>query len=210
MRTKELAAIHVAAKALALHDDSYRALIARFTAGRTESAGAMTAAERSRLLDHLRSIGFKPKQGRRRDPRPQAAKARALWLSLWQLGALRDPSEAALGSFVERHTGVAALQFADGEKLNRVIEHLKEWCGRIGYHESGEHADWNVALINAQWDRLIALGALKNGVFARLDTWLHHQGFHVAAPQFLTEPEQHRVIDRLGQWLRRVAPKEEA
>jgi phage gp16-like protein len=221
-RRVELAAIHVAAKQLAIAEESYRALVSRFTAARTESAGAMTPAERRALLDHFRSIGFAPKgapapkrgAARRKDERPQARKLRALWLALWQLGHVHDPSEGALGAFLKRQTGLEALQFADAEALDRAIDALKGWCQRVGYNpvpfraqlQTPQDGKFAPSLIEAQWKRLGQLAAFKHGVSARLGTWLSRYG--ASAPQFLGDAQAQRAIDALGRWIRDIAPAE--
>lgn len=221
-RRTELAAIHVAAKALALAEDSYRGLIARFAGGRTESAGELTIAERRQLLDHFRALGFKPKPKTRKpgqprpDLRPQAAKLRALWRSLWQLGVVSEPGDKALSSFVARHTGIDLMQWTNAEQLRLAIECLRSWCARVGYEArpfkaevpTPQQGSFAPALIAAQWARLGELGALRHGASARLDTWLLRMGYQVQAPQFLTREQADEVIATLGNWLRRT-PKPE-
>jgi phage gp16-like protein len=64
---------------------------------------------------------------------PQASKARALWLALYHLGAVRDPAERALDAFVQRQTGVASLAWVGPEAMNSAIEALKDWCAREGF-----------------------------------------------------------------------------
>ena len=230
-RRKELAAIHVAAKQLALAEDSYRALVGRFSRGRTQSSSGLTGAERRALLDEFRRLGFarsgtpgqaglaaRPRAARRRDERPQAAKLRALWLSLWQMGEVADPSEGALAMFVKRHCDVEALQFATADQLRAAIEHLRAWCRRIGYAALPFDAavscplqgSFKPGLIAAQWERLVAWRAFRAGLFARLDTWLGGRGYAVAAPQFLTDAQADNVIDELGRWLRRLAAERAA
>lgn len=218
-RRSELAAIHIAAKDLALEEESYRSLVARFSAGRTESAGEMSTSERRALLDHFRHLGFQrkpgPKPARRRDPRPQAGKLRALWISLWQLGVVRHPDDEALAGFLKRHTGLDALQFADPEELNVAIECLREWCKRVGYvpaaftapMKTPQAGSFKPALIAAQWERLAQLGAFPHGT-ADLGKWLLRLGYGVAAPQFLEHAMADEVILTLGKWLRRLAKPE--
>jgi len=222
-RRRELAAIHLAAKDLALPEDSYRALVSRFTSGRSESAGAMETRERRALLDHFRSLGFKPKpktarkrpdQGssRKADLRPQAGKLRALWYALWQLGEVESYGEEAMAGFLKRQTGLDALQFADAQALNLAIESLKGWCERVKYEVKPFHAEiptpqegsYNPGLIEAQWQRLIDIKAFTFGIHARLDGWLKTEGFYVSAPQFLDHEQATTAINKLGAWIRRV------
>ena len=76
--------------------------------------------------------GFRPKPAKRAGTRPlapgrQPRKMRALWLALYHLGEVRDPSEAALAAFAKRITGIDALQFLEPHEANAVIEGLKSW-----------------------------------------------------------------------------------
>ncbi len=64
-RQAAIARIHVAKKALRLSDELYRAIIARVTGGKRSSA-ALDAAERGRLLDELRRLGFEAMDARGR------------------------------------------------------------------------------------------------------------------------------------------------
>ncbi len=65
-RQAAIAKIHVAKKALRLSDELYRAIIARVTGGKRSSA-ALDAAERGRLLDELRRLGFQSARSPVRD-----------------------------------------------------------------------------------------------------------------------------------------------
>ncbi len=214
----------MAAKQLALTEESYRALVSRFAGGRSESAGEMQPAERRAIIDHFRKLGFKPKSAgatrgprtaaaRRLDERPQARKLRALWLALWQLGHVGEPGEGALAAFLKRHTGLEALQFADAADLDKAIEHLKGWCARVGYRpqryrselHAAQQGSYKPGLIEAQWARLAALNAFRYGVLADLGTWLV-RNYGVAAPAFLKNPEAENAIDQLGQWIRKLKP----
>lgn len=218
LRKSELAKIHVGKAKLALDGDSYRAIVKRISEGRTDSSADLTEGERHALLDHFAELGFKPAgkpKGSLRgvDPRPQARKLKALWWALWMLGEVRDPSEGAMVSYVQRRTGIAVLRWNSTADLHRSIDCLKAWCARVGYEAKPYHARMNTpgeghyepVLIEAQWDRLIKLGVFKNGIHAGLDTWMANEGFHVSAPQFLDREDAQEVVIRLGKWLRRVA-----
>jgi phage gp16-like protein len=133
VRSSELAQIHIAKKDLGLDDDTYRAML--FTLGRVRSAKDLDWAGRKKVLDHLKACGWKKKPptkagGRKLDDAPQAKMIRGLWLELHGAGLVRDPSEAALASFVKRQIGVDALQFCSGAQLARLIEALKQWLKR--------------------------------------------------------------------------------
>jgi len=143
-RTRYYAAIHAGAKALGWDEDMRRdTMAARY--GGLRSAKDLGLEQ---LRDFARYIGDAQqaaglKLARRRQParagkRPlapgdQAAKVRALWLSLYHLGALSDPSEAAVDAWVQRQTGVASLRFADQAVADRAIRGLRNWCTRCGF-----------------------------------------------------------------------------
>lgn len=56
-RNADLARIHIAKKQLGLDDDTYRDML--WSIGRVRSAGDLDFAGRRRVLEHLRSCGFK-------------------------------------------------------------------------------------------------------------------------------------------------------
>lgn len=106
-------------------------------------------AQLEAVLDHLKRVcGFKvrarsgaagasattPKRPDRvQDPSAEARKARALWLFLHHLGAVKDPSERALTAYAKRIAGIEALQWARGDRMHDLIETLKKWAMRPPY-----------------------------------------------------------------------------
>ena len=219
-RTAEIKVIQTARRALALTEDSYRGVISRLSGGRTDSSAKLTAAERRKVIEYFRSIGFgaamkaKTPAQRRADYRPQAMKLKALWYSLWQLGVVEHPEQEALEAFVCRHTTVKVMKWNDAQDLQLAIECLKAWALRYGWKaepflggdlQVPQEGSFKPGLIEAQWERLTALGAFRNGSFARLDTWLRNAlGLAVSAPWFLEDDAAEEVIKRLGHWIRKV------
>ena len=131
LRRRELAQIHIAVQQLGITDDDHRSLL-KSVCG-VASAGDLDDAGRQRYLAHLKKLGFKPV--RRTGDRTQAddaqsRKIRALWLTLHDLGAVRNPSESALAAYVQRTTRVAALQWLNARQTETVIESLKKWAMR--------------------------------------------------------------------------------
>jgi phage gp16-like protein len=128
-RNRELAAIHVGKKKLALEDDEYRELLFQETGKR--SARDLDFAGRQRVLDRFRALGFTPPV-RRRNPsaNKQHSKIRFLWRDLYRAGGIRNNSDKALDSYVKRMTGKDALRFIDDGEAWRVIEALKLWLAR--------------------------------------------------------------------------------
>lgn len=128
--------IHVARRELRMEDDTYRLMLV----GITELEGVTSTADLSvpnlmKVLDVLKQKGFKVRPNKagtrpRADDR-QSKKIRQLWLALHDVGAVRNPSEEALASFVQGQTGVAALQWLTTAQASQVIEHLKKWQNRL-------------------------------------------------------------------------------
>lgn len=140
LRKHEIAMIHIGAKGspekggLGMDDDTYRAML-RSVAG-VDSSTALDWRGRKLVIDHLKSKGakFAParKSGAKRlASEPQSKMARGLWIELHQLGAVRDPSEAALASYVKRQTRVDRLEWLNGKQAELVIEALKKWLERV-------------------------------------------------------------------------------
>ena len=133
-RNRAIAAIHVGKKAAGLDDDSYRDLMQRET-GRRSSRDLDDSGLR-RMLTVL--DGLKPKDGAptrhrvRKDSRPIARKVVALWLMLWNLDEVVNPSDTAIDAFVKRTTGKLALKFTTNGEVAKVVEALKAWCKRCG------------------------------------------------------------------------------
>lgn len=234
-RKRELGAIHVAKKQLALTDESYADLLERLTGQR--SAKELDAKQRSRVIEEFRRLGWgrggntapspgSPHAPRRRvgsppSPAPgscrggegkQLRKIRALWLSLHHLAEVDDPSETALEHFATTLTKKDRMAWSDASALVWVTEALLDWCQRKGYDARSPLQAWAPApetwdsrLIEAQWRRLIALGAFEHGIHAGLDTWLKRTvPTSVSAPHFLPPDQQRRAVQLLGAWLRRV------
>ena len=135
-RLRLIKLIHVARRELRMDDDTYRLLLA----GMRELDGATSTADLSvpnltKVLEQLKLRGFKVRPNKQHT-RPladdvQSKKIRSLWLELHDLGAVRDPSEAALAKFVQGMTRVSALQWLSTAQASRVIENLKQWMGRV-------------------------------------------------------------------------------
>ena len=135
-RVRLIKLIHVARRELRMDDDTYRLMLA----GMKGLDGATSSADLSvpnllRVLEQLKQKGFKVRPNKR-SKRPladdeQSKKIRSLWLTLHDLGAVRDPSEEALAKFVLGMTRVAALQWLSTDQASQVIENLKQWHQRV-------------------------------------------------------------------------------
>jgi len=135
-RLRDLALIHLAKGQLGLDDETYRAML-RATAG-VDSAGALDPAGRARVLEHLRSRGFRPLAGaRRRQASPSARYIRWLWGELWRRGevasreGLADWLKARTRRWHPRHAGWARPESLPPEPGRRVIRQLRAWLDRV-------------------------------------------------------------------------------
>ena len=124
--------IQVARRDLNLDETNYRAIL--FAQGGNESLAAMHIDGMKKVLDYLKAQGFKvrkTKTDRKQASGKDASKVRALWLFLHELGAVRDPSEAALTAYVKRIAKVDDVQWMRGAgREELVIESLKKWAMR--------------------------------------------------------------------------------
>ncbi len=115
-------------------EDDYRALLFQ-TTGRTSLTDCSTG-QLEAMVKALERKGFKPvpKAGNRgAATHPVAKKARAMWISLHQLGAVQNPSEQALEAFARRQLGCERFSWARQSEGYRVIEALKSMARRAGW-----------------------------------------------------------------------------
>jgi phage gp16-like protein len=124
-RTKLMGAVRAACKRHGLDDDDRRELQLQVTGRRSMSD--MSLADLGKLLDHLNK-GWKGPSG----GRATTAKIRALWWTLYWLGAVDEPNDAAIDAFVRRQGGPASLRFTDHRAAQPIIEALKSWAWREG------------------------------------------------------------------------------
>lgn len=224
MRNQMLAKLHVAKKELGLDDTTYRAVLERIT-GET-SAADLSDRQLVAVLEEVKRLGFgvPSKAPRRAGSRPlatsaHAGKIRALWIALYNLGLVDNPAESALAAFVARQTGVSALQWLRPDQGFKVIEALKSWASRKG------GVDWSPVpitiwvggvatrqdqdrprerVIEAQWRRLVEMGAVRIGAPAARDAWVKAC---IKSPceiglANLTDAQADKVIDSLGRKIR--------
>lgn len=142
-------AVFAACKRLGLDSDARRDVQLGVTG--KASLSDMDLGEIGRVLDALNRDWKGPAAHR-----AHLGKVKALWWSLYWLGALDDPKVPAIDAFVRRQTGIAALRFLDHRHAPAVIEALKAWCAREGVawpakpDELGDRS----AVMDAVWSKL--------------------------------------------------------
>lgn len=131
-RNRLIKLIQVARRDLGLDEPNYRGIL--FAQGGNESLAAMPIDGMQKVLDYLKAQGFKVRKtrtDRKQATGIDASKVRALWLFLHELGAVRDPSEAALTAYVKRIVKVDDVQWMrSGRRVETVIESQKKWAMR--------------------------------------------------------------------------------
>ncbi len=210
--------IHIARKALALDDDTYRDIL-RARYGK-ESSTRLSPAQLVDLVEHFKSLGFKPARKaparagtRKLADHEVAKKIRALWVSLYHLGLLQEPSESALGSFVKRQTGVDDLHWLRPAQARSVIEALKGWATReAGVDWSpypfleGPHYAPRLRVLEAQWRLLHRLGQVERMDVFALHAWVtthYGHGTRISIHN-LSDADADAAIAELGEWIRRT------
>jgi len=220
-RSRLLKAVHAERRRRGLDDTTYRDLVERETGQR--SAKELSLAELGKVLTAITGRTAPERRARRAPPARarQIAKLRALWFDLWALDEVRSPRDGALAGFFARATGIATPEWAAPEHLNQGIEGLKAWLARAGVvvpdaqrvtivqnarmlanltEGNPEAVAWKAAVIGAQWNKLLAIGALQHRL-AGLGSWLFKR-YGVQAPHFLSEVQGDQAIEQLGTWLR--------
>ncbi|EPY00863.1 regulatory protein GemA [Magnetospirillum fulvum] len=198
-RKKLYGALHAAAKTADLDDEAYRAMLVART-GKT-SAKELTDSQIRTVLDHLN--GTKPQDTRRRDDSPTSRKIRALWLSLYHLGAVRNPSETALANFAKPIVKVDDLRWLSARDAFRVIEALKDMGARHGVRWA-DHKTPQEAIIAAQIAKLRQMMAINPERFKSINSELHEL-FSIADKGNNSPRKLNDLVEKIGQRIRQIA-----
>jgi phage gp16-like protein len=138
-RRSMIAKANIAKSQLAMVEDDYRQLMFD-TTGQT-SLTKCSDDQVSRFLGALKSKGFRPlpRAGQRGTAmHPMARKARALWISLFHLGVVRNSSEEALEAFAKRQLKCEKLVWARQSNGGKLIEALKDMAVRNGWEQADQ------------------------------------------------------------------------
>lgn len=133
-RRAALAKINIARSQLGMVEDDYRQLLFD-TTGRI-SLKECDDRQLDAMVEAMKSKGFRPMPkagGKHAAQHPMARKARAMWISLHQLGVVHNPSEHALEGFAKRQLKCEKLVWADQRQAFRLIEALKDMGAKKGW-----------------------------------------------------------------------------
>lgn len=201
-RNQLIRLIHVAKRDRGLADDVYRGILERATG--KSSCGDMSVSELDLVMRALKASGFRVKKTPSKKPRHagagktregQAALITALWIDLFQLGAITDKSDEALDAFVKRQTGIDRMAWLPPRKAHSVIEALKSWCARYGF------------VLPVELDPLETRHELCRAIdqrIKRLSPPVDYFSDEIAALERLDADEATILADRMGQILRHL------
>lgn len=132
-RRADLAAIHVAKKALAWDDDTYRDIL--FTVCRVRSSADLDFAGRKAFLAHLQAcqakMGTSTPAGRAKTPwSPSQKRIWSLWQQLADAKLVNVRDRKALDAWIKRQTGVDRIEWLNAAQLDLVIDSAKRWLNR--------------------------------------------------------------------------------
>lgn len=173
--TSMISTIHVLKAKAKFDDDTYRDFLARRANGK-RSAKELTTSEAGRVIEALRSVAGEAEIRGAVAGLDSAigGKLRALWIAGYNLGIVRERTDRAMLAFLQRQTGVSHTRFLQNpQAASSAIEALKAWLERsagVDWPSSKDLANLSDAeriiaskraIIEAQWKRLIAIGAVK-------------------------------------------------
>lgn len=211
----------IAQKQLGLDDDVFRDLLENRYGVRSRTK--MSEHELVDLLEYFGTLGFRPRARKTgKAASGEHRKIRALWLSLYNLGVVADPSEDALGAFARRvtggkvHGGVERLAWVSGENAQKVIEALKDWAARDGgvnwepyASTTGIFYNDRARVLEAQWHILAERKIVLIGDRRALDRW-GCKALGVGADAHIlsfSHEQQDSLIRQLGEMIRRSRPE---
>lgn len=191
--------VHGAAKRAHIDDATRHALQLRVTG--KASCSDMTVAELERVLEEIN-------RGRPRADTPAAhqRKIKALWISAWQLGVVRDRKDEALDRFIKRQTGIDALRFLPPAKAAPVVQALKTMMAEQGDVDwtSPKDTDERACVALALWRKLHGAGVVGEGDWFALTAYAQRI-LKIYNRRSLTAKEWGQVLPVLGRKLRATA-----
>lgn len=165
--------IHIAKTQLGMAEESYRAHLKFY--GNKNSCKTMSTAELNRVLDGMKTLGFKAQPSKVKatgtssgKPKPftdERSVIRAIWTFMANAGFIKDGTDTALNEWVKRQTaainngaGIANIEWLPHEQAVYVLESLKKWNRRCLYSalEKKGHELWpqiGYQQLMTKWER---------------------------------------------------------
>jgi phage gp16-like protein len=124
-------------RVLGMSDDAYRGMLNdRYGKDSATKLGIAELKDLCAFMDTLSGQTKQPTDTPKADP--QARKIWALWQELHKIGAVRDPREAALNTFIQARcrVKVESYRWLNAYQASDVIEILKAWLDRVEAEEA--------------------------------------------------------------------------
>lgn len=129
-RTQLMQLIHVGKTQLGMDDDTYRAMLRNVI--NVDSAKKASWVQLETVLEHMNSLGFKPKAKKRSQPRSTVTQMlKAHWITMAKQGFLDDGSDEALRRWTMRMVRVESPQWLTDMHASRALKSLKQWHKRL-------------------------------------------------------------------------------
>lgn len=211
-RRSMIAKINVARHQLNLVEDDYRQML--FDATGEISLRQCSETQLAAMIDLLKSKGFVsvPKGGKAGAQHPMARKARAMWISLHQLGVVHNPSEQALEAFAKRQLRCERMQWAKQSEAYRLIEALKAMGEKKGWRQDNRKTGkrYGPEALKGSLCHAI-LKRLKDHGIARMDWGLHDAAWKLCGIQngkdhAWTASDYEMLAAAMGRKLREALP----
>jgi hypothetical protein len=134
LRRSLLAKVNIGRQQIDMVEDDYRQMLLDTTG----QASLKTCSDQqlARVVERLKQLGFRPIQQKGSAgvaQHPMARKARALWISLFHLGVVRNQGEPAFEAFAKRCLDCDKLVWARQSDGFKLIEALKNMAVRNGW-----------------------------------------------------------------------------
>lgn len=206
--------VHACARELGIDEDDRRALQKRVTG--KASCKDMSLADLRRVLAAMEGREAGAEALPDSDLLP---KLRALWISGWHLGIVRDRTDAGLAAWLRRQTGLDSAAWATPVQLVAAIEALRRWLHRDAgvnwrpyraVDRKGEARDIDrprARVLEAQWGILHRLGLVGIADFAALAAYAckHAKLGRRACYTALSDGDADALIRHFGERIRAAA-----
>lgn len=202
-RVSMIAKIQIGKKQIGLNDDDYRQAITDIS--KQPQLSQCSDVELVKMLDWLKSKGFHPKPKKGAAIHPMAGKARALWISLYHLGAIRNANEEAFELFAKRQLGCDRLAFARQSEAFRLVEALKAMAVRHGWQQHDRCTGKAFSALGLQISLCAAILVKMKEAGIASECWsIEEAAFDLCGIRKLkTEDDHQRLAKALGDALRK-------
>lgn len=129
--SKLLKLVQIGKRQLNMDDDIYRNILEELTYQR--SARGLSDKQLNAVITRFKSLGFQPKTSPKTYQSREIQKIRAIWITMYQQGFIRDRQDSAIDAYVRRMTtqlngiGIARLTWLKSTQASAVLDSLKAW-----------------------------------------------------------------------------------